>query len=152
MRYAMIAAIVVAGMTTLPIVAQAESAGTNARRGSQMGISKSGERSGQASTIVAVASQWNVSTMLPSPRIGNKAETGDYLKCAYAALAMGRDGLAQQSLEMAETRALGGVMPKGGTVVPGDLPKVFRIRDALRALGGGDRKQAIQFIKIAMLN
>jgi len=41
---------------------------------------------------------------------------------------------------------------EGRTAIPGDMAKVSRIRDALNALGGGDRKQAIEFVKIAMLN
>jgi hypothetical protein len=145
MRFAIITAVALAGTASLPIDALAQPKVTDARQNQAAGINRAGN-------ISASASQWTVSAALPSPRIGDEADAKDYLKCAYAALAVGRDDLARQSLEMAETRSLGGSMRKGIEALPGDIPKAFRIRDALHALGGGDRKQAIEFIKIAMLN
>jgi hypothetical protein len=148
MRFAMMAAVALAGMTALPALAEVQVTNPDARQVRETGNRKT-IRPG---TIVAVSSQVTIASGLPLPRIGDKAQTSDYLKCAYAALAVGREGLARQSLEMAETRALGGPMLKGVSTVPGDMPKIARIRDALRALGAGDRGQAIQFVKIAMLN
>jgi len=121
----------------IPIYAQAQSLGTDATPAPP---------SAKARTISAA---------LPSPRLGPNGETGDYLRAAYAAIAQGRVQLARQSLEMAETRAIGGAVSSGavpGDRPPGDCPKVTVIRNALRSLGEGDRRQAREYIKIALLN
>jgi hypothetical protein len=116
----------------IPIYAQAQSLGTDAT---------AAPPSAKARTISAA---------LPSPRLGPNGETGDYLRAAYAAIAQGRVQLARQSLEMAETRAIGGAVSSGA--LPGDSPKATVIRNALRSLGEGDRRQAREYIKLALLN
>ena len=75
---------------------------------------------------------------------GENAMTQDYLKAARAALVAGRTGQAQQSLEMAETRALDRSVAQGQTNTPSDSQLVSRIRDARHALGSGDRARAVQ--------
>ena len=67
-----------------------------------------------------------------------------------ASLAAGRTGQAQQSLEMAETRALDRSVAQGQTNTPSDSQLVSRIRDARGALGGGDRARAMQLIDLAL--
>jgi hypothetical protein len=67
-----------------------------------------------------------------------------------ASLVAGHTGQAQQSLEMAETRALGRSVAQNQTSTPSDSPLVSRIRDARHALGSGDRTQAIQLIDLAL--
>ena len=76
--------------------------------------------------------------------------TQDYLKAARAALVAGHTGQAQQSLEMAETRALDRSVAPGQTTAPSDSQLVSRIRDARHALGSGDRTHAIQLIDLAL--
>jgi len=153
---AKIATAVLFGMASMPVLAQPPgqpaSVGTDARSGPDAGSGAAGPRSSKASNIVPANTRSNVAPVLPSPRMGENAESPDYLKAAYAALSTGRTGLAQQSLEMAETRVLGGATSRGDPTIPGDIRKASRIRDALRALGEGNRKQAIEFVKIAMLN
>jgi hypothetical protein len=106
-----------------------------------VGVATAAPPSAKASTISAA---------LPSPRLGSNGESGDYLRAAYAAIAQGRVQLARQSLEMAETRVIGGAVSNGA--VPGDGPKATVIRNALRSLGEGDRRQAREYIKLALLN
>jgi len=66
-----------------------------------------------------------------------------------ASLVAGQTGQAQQSLEMAETRVLDRSIAQGETNAPSDSQLVSRISDARRALGSGDRAQAIQLITLA---
>jgi len=62
----------------------------------------------------------------------------------------GHTGQAQQSLEMAATRALDRSVAQVETNAPSDNQLVSRISDARRALGGGDRAHAIQLIDTAL--
>ena len=78
------------------------------------------------------------------------ATSADYLRAAKAALIAGHTGRAQQSLEMAETRALGRSVAPGETNTQSDSVLVARIRDALQALGSHDRAQAISYIDQAL--
>ena len=71
-------------------------------------------------------------------------------QAARASLVAGRTGQAQQSLEMAETRALDRVVPQGQTNAPSDSQIVARIQDARHALGSGDSAHAIQLIDLAL--
>lgn len=53
-----------------------------------------------------VADIASTETRSVSPAVGQDAESRDYLPIAHTALAGGRTGEAQESLEMAETRLL----------------------------------------------
>ena len=55
---------------------------------------------------------------LPKPGLGPDAALRDYLQTARAALIAGETGKAQQSLEMAETRALDGAVSLQGAPLP----------------------------------
>jgi hypothetical protein len=72
------------------------------------------------------------------------------LRAARASLVAGHTGQAQQSLEMAETRALDRSVAQGQTSTPSDSQFVSEIRDARHALGSGDRPHAIQLIDVAL--
>jgi hypothetical protein len=74
----------------------------------------------------------------------------DYLVAARSALIGGRTGEAQQSLEMAETRALDRSVPLLQTGTPDRNPLVEDINRALQALGAGDRGRAVQIIEVAL--
>ena len=74
----------------------------------------------------------------------------DYMKAARAALVAGQTGLAQQSLEMAETRALESSVVPSEAGTPSQNPLVTHIHDALQALGVGDRARTIHLIDIAL--
>jgi hypothetical protein len=95
----------------------------------------------QASTVPA----------LPAPPVlAQSATSADLLRAARAAVVAGRSGEAQESLEMAETRALDRSVPQGETFAPNDSKLVSLIRDALRALGGRDKALTIAAIDRAL--
>ena len=87
-----------------------------------------------------------VAPALPTPPVGTEAAPHDYLKAARDALTAGRTGEAQQSLEMAETRELTRAVPPEDAARPDPNPAVNQIRDALHALGRGQRERALQII------
>ena len=141
------------GMIALPAMAQMPSGAnpaTGARPGHQPGVGESLPLSNKASNIAPNDTRSTIAPTLPQPAIGENAMTQDYLKAARAALVAGRTGQAQQSLEMAETRALDRSVAQGQTNTPSDSQLVSRIRDARHALGSGDRARAVQLIDLAL--
>jgi len=135
MRYLGLATIALLGMTTMAAMAQMPSGvdpATGARPGHVPGIGESLPRS------------------LPPSAIGEDATATDYLRSARASLVAGRTGQAQQSLEMAQTRALDRSVAQGQGDVPDDSLLVSRIYDARCALGDHDNAHAIQLIDLAL--
>jgi len=114
------------------------------------GMHSSEPRSTKDANIVPADTRSAVAPDLPTPPVGPDAGADAYLQAAQNALSRGRTGEAQQSLEMAETRALGGSIPQGAATIPGDTSRVTRIHDALQALGEGDRQKAVQLIQLAL--
>lgn len=123
---------------------------TGARPGHEIGVGDSLPRSGKASNIGTSGSQSNVAPTLPAPGLGENAAIRDYLTAARVSLVAGRTGQAQQSLEMAETRALDRSVPQDQVVTPSGSQLVARIHDALAALGSGDIAHAISLIDLAL--
>jgi hypothetical protein len=103
-------------------------------------------RSTSASNILPDDARSTIAPQLPTPTVGDDADARDYLRAARAALNAGRTGQAQQSLEMAETRLLTREVPPDAATMPDDSPRVNRVRDALHALGEGDRGRALSII------
>jgi hypothetical protein len=153
MRYFNLATVALLSLTALPAMAQAP-AGTNpatgARPGHEPGVGVSLPLSNKASNINQGERQAAVAPTLPRSGLGVNETPGDYLRAARSALVAGRTGQAQQSLEMAETRALDRSVPQGEANTPSGSPLVARIRDALHALGDRDNRQAIGFIDQAL--
>jgi len=153
MRYVSFATVALLGMGALQALAQAPSGldpATGARPGHEPGVGVSLPLSNNASNIGPADTQSTIAPTLPAPSVGETATTRDYLQAARASLVAGRTGQAQQSLEMAETRALDRSVPQGQTNAPSDSQMVSRIQDARRALGGGDSAHAIQLIDRAL--
>jgi hypothetical protein len=153
MRYVYPATAALLGMIALPALAQmppGANPATGARPGHEPGTGESLPLSDKASNIAPADTRSTIAPTLPAPAVGEHATTQDYLKAARAALVAGHTGQAQQSLEMAETRALDRSVVQGQTNAPSDSPLVARIRDARHALGGGDRAHAIQLIDLAL--
>ncbi len=100
----------------------------------------------RASNIVASDARSPIAPALPSPDLGTAANPRDYVRAAREALASGRTGEAQQSLEMAETRELTRVVSPDAANDPDPDPAVNQIRHALHALGEGDRARALDII------
>jgi hypothetical protein len=146
-------AVALLGLTAMPALAQMPAGAdpaTGARPGHQIGVGESLPLSNRASNIDTADTRSNIAPTLPAPTIGNDGGSRDYLRAARASLIGGRTGQAQQSLEMAETRALDRGVQAGQTDVPSNSQVVSRIRDARHALGNHDRAHTIQLIDLAL--
>ncbi len=122
---------------------------TGARPGNEIGTGSSLPYSDKSSNITPEDTRSRIAPNLPSPPVGENASARDYLAAARTALLQGRTGEAQQSLEMAETRALDRSVPLFQTNVAPRDPLVDEIEQARHALGAGDRGRAVQIIETA---
>jgi hypothetical protein len=153
MRCVYLATVALLGMTVVSALAQAPPVAdpaTGARAGHVPGIGESLPQSDKASNIVPADTHSNIAPTLPASAVGDNAEPSDYLKSARASLVAGRTGQAQQSLEMAETRALDRSVAQDQASVASDSQLVSRIGDARRALGDGNSAHAIELIDLAL--
>jgi len=153
MRYAVIAAAALLGMVGTTALAQSTSSldpATGARPGHQPGVGVSLPLSNRASNITPADTRSVIAPTLPPSMAGMNATAQDYLRAARASLVAGRTGETQQSLEMAETRALDRSVPPDQTMTPDPDRFVSWIRDARRAMGNGDNQHAIQIIDMAL--
>jgi hypothetical protein len=136
--------------TPTPVTPQGVPPGANpatgARPGNDVGTGMSMPMGSKASNINPTDTRSEIAPNLPSPPIGPNASAADYLRAAQSALATGRTGEAQQSLEMAQTRLLDRSTPQFQTNNPSDNPAVAQIARALQALAAGDRAQCMQLI------
>ena len=141
------------GMMTAQAAAQlppSANPDTGARPGNEIGTGSSLPLGDKASNISPADTTSTIAPNLPSPPIGENASVRDYLAAARSALLRGQTGEAQQSLEMAETRALDRSVPLFQTNVPDQNPLIGEIERALHALSAGDRGLAVQVIEMAM--
>ena len=145
MRYLYAASASLLALTAISALAQSPAldSSTGARPGHEIGVGDSLPRSNNASNIGPANTRSVIAPTLPSSDLGENAGPRDYLTDARKSLVAGRTGQAQQSLEMAETRALD--RPNGP---PSEL--ITRIRNARQALGAGDRAGAIALIDLAL--
>jgi hypothetical protein len=123
---------------------------TGARPGNEIGTGASMPMSDKAGNITPADTNSPIAANLPSPPIGENATPRDYLLAARTALLLGRTGEAQQSLEMAATRALDRSVPLFQTNVQIKDDLIDEIRQALGALSEGDRSRSVQFIETAL--
>ncbi|MBV8576444.1 MAG: hypothetical protein JOZ58_15615 [Acetobacteraceae bacterium] len=117
---------------------------TGARPGNPIGTGSSLPMGNRSSNILPGGPE--VAPNLPSPAVGQDASPRAFLLAARNALAAGRTGEAQQSLEMAQTRLLDRSVPLFQTNTPDQSPAVTQISQALQALGAHDRARAMQII------
>ena len=151
------ATLIVLGMAAAPGLVSAQSTTmpatampiTTAQAGAPLSTSPNSTRS---SNIVPENTLSNVAPNLPASPAGENAAVQEYLRSARASLAAGRTGEAQQSLEMAATRALTRSVDTQQITAPDSNPMVLRIRDALHALGTGNRTQAMDLIDGGLVN
>ncbi len=118
--------------------------------GAQGGNPGDGPVSTRSSNIVPSDTKSTIAPSLPASPAGDDAAIRDYLRAARESLTAGRTGEAQQSLEMAETRALTRVVPAEEAAMPAGSSLISRIKNARMALGHGDRSQAIALIDMAL--
>jgi len=138
MRYLTLATAALLGMTAMSALAQTPTGmnpATGARPGHEPGVGPSLPLSPCAGSIAA---------------LGENGTTNDYLRAARAALVAGQTCQAQQTLDMAQTRALDRSVVQGQESVPDNGQLVSRIRDARGALGSGDKAHAIQLVDLAL--
>jgi hypothetical protein len=102
------------------------------------------------SNIAPQDTQSVVAPALPSPNLPEGTKPSDVLRAARGALAAGRTGQAQESLEMAQTRMLDRSVALGQTNNPSDNPTVRQISQALQALAAHDRATCMQLIQTAI--
>jgi len=155
MRYVYLTTVAVLGMTALSALALAQAPpmvdpATGARPGHVAGVGESLPQSNKASNIVPADTRSNIAPTLPASTVGENATPNDYLRSARASLVAGRTGQAQQSLEMAETRALDRSVTQDQADVPVDSGFISQISDARHALGNGDSAHAIALIDLAL--
>ncbi len=121
-----LAATVLLAMTSMAALRQVPAdpgTGTATGPGHAIDVGDSLPQSDTASNIGPADTASTIAPTLPSPAIGNDATSRDYLRTARAALVAGRTGEAQQSAEMAETRALDRAVVPG----PGQYPEFERV-------------------------
>jgi hypothetical protein len=125
---------------------------TGARPGNDIGTGMSMPMGNTASNISTSDTNSAIAPNLPTPNVGEGASAETYLIAARNALAAGKTGEAQQSLEMAETRLLDRSTPLFQTNTPSNNPVVSQISQALQALAAGDRPQCMTLIEAAIPN
>jgi hypothetical protein len=123
---------------------------TGARPGNDIGTGMSLPTSDQAGNITPQDTASPIAARLPDPPVDDNAAIHDYLLAARNALAAGRSGEAQESLERAETRALDRSVPLFQTSTPSADPTVERITRVLQTLGNGDRLEAMRLLEQAI--
>jgi hypothetical protein len=116
----------------------------------QPGTGESGPASSQASNIDSSDSHSTIAPHFPEPSQGPNASPDAYLHDAQAALAHHRTGLAQQALEMAETRLLDRSTAPDAAGTPDQNPEIRQVSQAREALGHGDVKGARSAIQMAI--
>jgi hypothetical protein len=146
MRSLKLATFAFLGISSIAFLAQAQSmdGSTGTGAGNNNGLHEPFSK--RASNIVADNTKSNIAPSLPTPSVGDNASPRDYLRAARDALAAGHTGEAQQSLEMAETRALDRSVTPNAANVPDPNPSVTQIHNALQVLGQGDRARALEII------
>jgi hypothetical protein len=146
MRSPQFAAFTILGLASVASVSWADPLDATPNTRIYDGTNRSIPMSTKASNIVPEDTTLATAPALPDSSAGADASPLVYLRAARRALAANRTGEAQQSLEMAETRALTRVVTPEMANMPDPNPEVTRIRNALHALGAGDRGRAIQII------
>jgi hypothetical protein len=116
----------------------------------QPGTGMSGPASDSSSNTGYVDSRSSIAPHLPQPVQGENATPEIYLQDAQQALAHRKTGLAQQDLEMAETRLLDRSTAPEAASMPDQRPEIAAVSHARHALGAGDVRGASNDIQIAL--
>jgi hypothetical protein len=125
---------------------------TGARPGNVIGSGQSLPTSGKSSNITPGDTASVIAPRLPEPAIDENAPPMAFLNAARRALAAGRSGEGQESLERAESRALDRAVRPSQANQPSRQPLVQQIKQARDALAAGDAARAIQLIDVAIGN
>jgi hypothetical protein len=123
---------------------------TGARPGHVPGVGASLPMSNAASNITPSDTRSTIAPTLPTPGVADGEGPHAYLQAARDALSRGQTGLAQESLERAETRVLDRSVAPSRADEPAQGRLAGIIRDARMALGAGDRARAMSLIDQAL--
>ncbi len=126
------------------------SAGDGQTFAHEPGTGESGPASMKASNIDPATTHSTIAPHLPEPAGGRNAGWRNYLRDAERAIAMHKTGLAQQSLEMAETRLLDRSTPGDAAGQPSSSPVIQQVAEARRALAAGNMAGARTAIDAAL--
>jgi hypothetical protein len=103
-----------------------------------------------ASNISQADTRSDIAPSLPQPEVGPNAGPASYLRAAEQALHRGQTGLAQNALEMAETRLLDRSVIQGQGGIPDNSHAIRCITSALNDLSRGDIRGAEMQTRDAM--
>ena len=116
------------------------------------GTGQSGPASMKASNNDQADTHSAIAPHLPEPAGGKNAGWRNYLRDAERAIDMHKTGLAQQSLEMAETRLLDRSSPVDAAGHPSSSPVIQRVAEARSDLASGKLAAAKGAITMALTN
>jgi hypothetical protein len=116
----------------------------------QPGTGMSGPASSTASNTGYANSRSTIAPHLPQPAQGENAPPEAYLRDALQALSRRQTGLAQQALEMAETRLLDRSTAPEAANMPDQRPEIAAVSHARHALGAGDMRAASNDVRMAL--
>ena len=119
---------------------------------SQPDISKPGSQpfSNKASNTAGSANAPEIAPALPVPALDENASAEQLLRAARTAIVRGQTGEAQEAMERAQTRLLDRSVPLFKTDQPSRHPAIPLIQQALKALGEGDRTEAVKYVEQAL--
>jgi hypothetical protein len=120
-----------------------DNAAPYARPGNVIGTDSSLPHGTVASNLSATDTHSDIAPNLPVPAPDGNGPDG-YLRSAEAALRSGQTGLAQNALEMAETRMLDRSVPQGQGDVADHSAAIRSVDSALQALAGNNTQAAEQ--------
>jgi hypothetical protein len=129
---------------------QASQDGGSTQWAHQPGTGESGPASMRASNIDGADTRSAIAPHLPQPQGGENAGPVRYLRDADRALENHKTGLAQQALEMAETRLLDRSTPAGDANQTDQAPAIQQVAQARKALASGDIQGARTAIQTAL--
>jgi hypothetical protein len=137
MHRLLITTTVLAGLAGLPVLTASQAVG-------QEPVSKSASNIDQSTTHSVIAPQ------LPAPPVGDDASPHALLQAASQALAANETGMAQESLERAETRMLTRTTAPDQADAPDNSGAVQMVASARMAIAHGDMQTANNDIQQAL--
>ena len=150
LRYLTIIALLSVGCTAALAQTSPPANNTGIRPGHEPGVGQSLPLSDKASNITPDDAKTLYAPTLPDVGLGDNASPEAYLQFARDALQTGHTGLAQQALEMAETRLLDRGVEATKVNEPSRNHRVAQIMAAREALGHGNIPLAVGEIDAAL--
>ena len=144
------APLLLASVLAVSVAAHAQKAPADIRPGHEPGVGDSLPLSGNASNMAPGDTRSVIAPTLPRPAGGPNQSIASLLAEAQKALAARKTGLAEESLERAETAMLQRSVPQEQAATPDAAPDVLKVQAARAALGRHDMAAAKQAVAEAM--